>query len=287
MNLPRTLAKQVYLSFTHLVGRLSGQYYFEDYVRVYPDQLRYNRFGFQKRVCEADLRNYRKHRRFYEFAAQFVRNKAVADVGCGSGYGCELLSQRGPRNLCGCDISRNAIAFAKKRYSTLAQFTKQGISDLRDYHDSSFDVVVCSEVLEHIKEYNLEEKALVELKRITSQGGLLVVGTPNTELLPTHGFSFEEIRSLFSAHFDDVCVFENALLPFGELAQTWQRRLAEGNIGVIVTQTLNLDETPLAEGSIPVLKTGQAPGRYKFCDLDIDTTLLYNPHSWVIVAKKR
>lgn len=287
MHLVKPLARRVYNSLTHFVGRLSGQYYCEDYIRVYPDQLRYNRLGLRRRIRENDLRNYRKHRRFYEFASQFVQDKVVADVGCGSGYGCEMLSQHGPHELHGCDISRSAINFARRKYGAVAQFTKQGITDLSDYGDSYFDLVVCSEVLEHIKEYNLEEKALVELKRITRKGGLLVVGTPNTELLPTHGFSFEDIRLLFSSHFDEFCIFENALVPFGEYEPAWRRRLVEGNTGVIVTQTLNIDETPLSEGEVPRLKIGQVPGRHRFHELDIDTNLLHNPYSWVIVAAKQ
>ena len=72
----------------------------------------------------------------------------------------------------------------------------QGITDLNLFADNQFDLVICSEVLEHIKEYGKEDQAVNELKRITRPSGVIVIGTPNKKLLPDHGFSFEEMDPL-------------------------------------------------------------------------------------------
>lgn len=145
-------------------------------------------------------------------------------------------------------------------------------------------MTVCSEVLEHIKEYGMEHRALEALRRITRRGGLLVAGTPNIELSSDHGFSFDEMHALLSAHFERFLIFENALVPFGAARPVWEKRSKERRTGVIVTEAINLAETVLPEGSVPELKRGLAPGRLEFPPYDIDTRLLHNTHSWIVLA---
>jgi len=212
----KRMVKANYQWLAHLIGRMSGRYYVEDYVRVYPEQIAFSRLGRRRQARDDEVRNYLNHCKFYRFASQFVPGKSVVDVGCGSGYGCALLANSGSREVYGCDISRQALRFAKQRYGTIAQFSEQGITDLRLYADSAFDVTISSEVLEHIKEYGLAGRAVEELKRITATGGIVVVGTPNSELLGDHGFFYDEIRNLFSAKFKSFVVFENALVSLSD-----------------------------------------------------------------------
>jgi len=282
----RQLAKHMVEWFTHLIGRVTRRYYFEDYIRVYPDQVAFNRFGKSRRITRTDRNNYLNHRKYYRFVAQFVRGKTVTDVGCGSGYGCEMLVESGAARVVGCDISRHALEFARRRYGKLAEFIEQGITDLHQFPDASFDVTISSEVLEHIKEYQLEDQAVKELKRVTKAGGIVIVGTPNSELLGDHGFSYDEMHKLFATHFEQFVIFENALVPWGGQKQDWVRRLADGRTGVIVSENINLDETDLPESAKTELKHGLTPGRYRFQHLDIDTTLLHNTHSWIVIAIK-
>ena len=46
-----------------------------------------------------------------------------------------------------------------------------------------------------------------------NSNAILVVGTPNDEMLPDHGFSYGEIDSLFGSLFDNYLIIENSLLP--------------------------------------------------------------------------
>lgn len=280
------VAHHIRRSLAHLLGRVSGRYYFEDFVRVYPDGLRYDKRGRPLQPTPKTINNYLNHFKFYRFAAQFVRGRRVVDVGCGSGYGCKIFSKGGAVTVRGADASKKAIDFARRRYASCAEFTVQSITALDAFPDESFDVTVCSEVLEHIKEYGMEHRAIEELRRITVPGGLLVAGTPNIELSSDHGFSFDEMHALLSAHFERFLIFENALVPFGAARRLWDKRSAERRTGVVVTQNINLAETVLPEGSVPELKRGLQPGLLAFPPYEIDTRLLHNTHSWIVLALK-
>jgi hypothetical protein len=113
-----------------------------------------------------------------------------------------------------------------------------------------------------------------------------MVGTPNSELLGDHGFSFDEIHALFASNFDTFTIFENALVPRGPQRQNWGERRRQGRTGVIGSELINLKETVLPENTVAELKIGLEPGSYRFSDIEINTTLLHNTHSWLVTARK-
>jgi 2-polyprenyl-3-methyl-5-hydroxy-6-metoxy-1,4-benzoquinol methylase len=208
----------------HFIGRLTRRYFVEDFVRVYPGDLTFNRLGLRKEVTPFHRNNFLNHRKFYLFAGQFVSGKLVADIGCGSGYGSAMLKDLGARGVYGCDLSNHAIRFAQEKYGASAQFTRQNITALSLYPREYFDTVICSEVLEHVKEYGKEQVAIEEMKRVCKLDGLIVIGTPNSELLGDHGFSYEKILELLSANFEQFIIFENALVPDGPSRADWESR---------------------------------------------------------------
>jgi 2-polyprenyl-3-methyl-5-hydroxy-6-metoxy-1,4-benzoquinol methylase len=286
LGVARRIVRTIYYRCTRFLGRLWGRYYVEDYGRVYPDGIAFTRLGHRRRTRPDDLRNFVNHQRFYRFVAQFVPGRDVVDVGCGSGHGAEILARAGARSIHACDVSQRAVKFARRRFGQFAQFSTQGITDLRDYADAAFDVTISSEVLEHIKEYGREREALAELRRVTRPDGIVVIGTPNAELLGDHGFSFDEIRTLVRSCFTDFVIFENALVPYGAARTSWVARSEAGNTGVIISEAIDLDETVVPPNVAPELKRGLSPGWYEAGSLRIDTTTLHNTHSWVVVARK-
>jgi SAM-dependent methyltransferase len=255
-------------------------------VRVYPDGIVYNRYGKRLQPTHNDINNFINHQKFYEFVAQFICDDAVVDVGCGSGHGCVVLDASGASSVYGADISKSAIAFARKHFGHLAEFTIQSITDLSQYPDNTFGLTVSSEVLEHIREYGKESQAISELERITRPGGIIVIGTPNSELIDDHGFDYYEMNSLLSDAFGRYCIFENALVPFGANRTLWEKRLAGNDTGIIVSQDINLSETVLPKNIKPELKQGIEAGTYQLGELVINTALLHNTHSWIGVAIK-
>jgi SAM-dependent methyltransferase len=93
----------------------------------------------------------------------------IADVGCGRGWLTQLLSRFG--EVTGFD--RSTIE-AKKRYPSL-RFVE---CDILRLPSDTFDVAVCSEVIEHVR--TEEQPKLVEsLFSILRQGGTLIMTTPN------------------------------------------------------------------------------------------------------------
>lgn len=57
----------------------------------------------------------KEHLARYEFAIKYVCDKKVLDIGCGAGYGVDLLSSKASEAI-GVDISEEAINYAKQRY---------------------------------------------------------------------------------------------------------------------------------------------------------------------------
>lgn len=102
----------------------------------------------------------------------------VLDAGCGEGHLIEYLHKTKPNNeYYGADVTEVAITKAKER-CPWASFTLTDLADL-NFPDESFDVVICTEVLEHIYEY---EKVIDQLKRVLKKGGLLIINFPHESL---------------------------------------------------------------------------------------------------------
>ena len=267
------------------IAARTGKYYVEDYVRVYPGKQVFDKAGQPVQATGEHLNNYLNHCKYYQFAAQFVHPGTRAlDAGCGSGYGARILKDAGAHSVDAFDISEHALNFALEHFGDVATFRQCGITNLVDYVADSYDLVTCSEVLEHIKEYGKEALALAELKRVMRPNGLLVLATPNDEMLPDHGFSFSEIDSLCKSAFSKHLIIENALLPFGDQFHLWEKRLQGKQVGLCIQQTINLKETVLPPDESPQLKPGEPVGVREFADISIDTNLLHNTHSWIVLA---
>lgn len=96
---------------------------------------------------------------------------SILDVGCGQGSFLEELYAEFPHVLiCGTDISVKAIEMASAR---VPQGKFQVLDLSKEYLDETFDLVVCSEVLEHIIE---DRKAIGNLARMTKK--FLIVSAP-------------------------------------------------------------------------------------------------------------
>ncbi|MBC8485612.1 MAG: class I SAM-dependent methyltransferase [Bacteroidetes bacterium] len=234
-----TIKGKIYHCITHYLGMIMRRYYFEDFVRVYPNGIVYDKLGRKGKPDKNSINNFLNHLKFYNFASQFCKNKHVVDIGCGSGYGCEVLTKSGAASVNGSDLSKSAIKFAKAQYGDFAKFLVSGITNLNKYEDNSFDITIANEVLEHIKEYGKVDCAIKELVRITKPKGLIIIGTPNSELLSDHGFYFNEINTLIQKYFTKFIIFENALIPFGIKENIWKKRLLDGQTGIIISERIN------------------------------------------------
>lgn len=101
-----------------------------------------------------------------------MNGKTLLDVGCGTGYACNLALQHGSSRVLGLDISENMIAKAQN----LIQNSK---ADFRVIHDSQpfitdekFDIAICALVLAHAKDPSLILRSVYDALR---PGGIMII----------------------------------------------------------------------------------------------------------------
>lgn len=138
----------------------------------------------------------------------------VLDVGCRDGALLESLHLWSSIKV-GIDIDEAALKVAKERGSAVC------LVDLQDgvpFRDSTFDLVLAGEVLEHLP---FPGQLLEDLRRVTKPGGTVVGSVPNAFRLknrvlfllgkdyerdPTHlrQFSIEKLRQELALRFSNV-----------------------------------------------------------------------------------
>ena len=107
----------------------------------------------------------------------------ILEVGCGGGLICEDLARRGA-TMVGLDPSQEALQTAREHaaQSGLAQRItyEQGYAEALPYASGRFRVVVCLDVLEHVKSLS---QTIAEVERVLAPGGVFVFDTINRTLL--------------------------------------------------------------------------------------------------------
>lgn len=112
-----------------------------------------------------------------------LKIESVLDVGCGEGFILNKLKEEGiGKNHEGIDYSKEAVEIGRNIHPNLS--LKQGSIYDTGFKDNSFDLVVCTEVLEHLEE---SQKALKEVLRISKKYVLLSV--PNEPLFLLSNFT--------------------------------------------------------------------------------------------------
>ncbi len=102
---------------------------------------------------------------------------SVLDVGCGGGILSEEFAKVGCR-VTGLDPSVPSLETARK-HAAMEGLTidyRQGSGEDMPFEESSFDVVVCCDVLEHVNDL---EKTLREVARVIKPGGMFCYDTIN------------------------------------------------------------------------------------------------------------
>ena len=133
---------------------------------------------------------------------------AIADIGCGRGWLTKALSNFG--KVTGFDQS---TVEAARRYPRLC-FVECDVLDMREAE--CFDLVVCSEVIEHIRRKD-QPRLLLSISKILRSDGTLILTTPNHpvataaveklglwhELQPVENWlDAVALRKLLTPHFD-------------------------------------------------------------------------------------
>ena len=152
-------------------------------------------------------------------------NKSVLEIGTSTGYMTRVLQERGNR-ITGVEIDQEAARVAEQYCERMLTADIESALKADALSDSSFDVIIVGDVLEHLRWPN---EVLERLKRHLRPGGYLVVSLPNV----SHGdvilnllqgqFPYQNTGLLDITHFrffglaDVVKLFSSAGYEISEL----------------------------------------------------------------------
>lgn len=108
-------------------------------------------------------------------------NINVLEVGCGGGILSEEIAKMG-FNTTGIDPSEKSLNTAIKhaKDNLLKIRYEKGTGENIPYQDNSFDVVLCCDVLEHVRDL---PKVIAEISRVLKNGGVFIYDTFNRTYL--------------------------------------------------------------------------------------------------------
>lgn len=119
---------------------------------------------------------YYAHLSLYEFAVPFVQSAVVLDAGSGTGYGAAHLADHGARFVYGIDASNKAVAFSHHHFPRPnLSFHTMSLEKIYGFREQQFDVVFCSNVLEHISD---APAFLRMIWRLLKPDGTFIVAVP-------------------------------------------------------------------------------------------------------------
>lgn len=119
----------------------------------------------------------------------------ILDLGCGRGFYLKTLLELWPDlKLYGVDQNKKYLDIAKRVLSTKVNLTRSSATKL-PFKDESFERVIASEVLEHIKN---DKKAISEISRILKPGGRVIITVPNKN----YPFFWDPINWTFEIFFN-------------------------------------------------------------------------------------
>ena len=133
---------------------------------------------------DKEAANYDQSARFelvrsrYRFVIEEIQKhqfKTWLDVGCGTGALLAVIrEQRKDVQLFGIDLSEEMIKVARAKLGEKADL-RVSDSERLPFEDRKFDLITCTFSFHH---YPHPVEALIEMKRVLSQGGVLIIADP-------------------------------------------------------------------------------------------------------------
>jgi SAM-dependent methyltransferase len=152
-----------------------------------------------------------KFARVWELVSARLPCAAFLDAGCGDGTYLRALAQsnRIPGRVVGVDISERILDTARLAAAPLEVELVRANIEALPFPDASFDLVLCSQAIEHLLDPALGAQ---ELARVLAPGGALVLTTDNDRNLVT--------RALYLGRFrDDDSEFPHRRFRWEEVEQ--------------------------------------------------------------------
>ena len=150
------------------------------------------------------------HAARYRFAAARVKSLDVADIACGTGYGCRFLMEPGKaKSVIGVDIAEDAIAYATQRHRVPGIEYRCAPANALPFEANSLDTIVSFETIERVDD---DLAVISEFARVLRENGKLICSTPNDwplEIAPFHKkiYNRDSFRDLLSTKFNVLEMF--------------------------------------------------------------------------------
>ena len=148
--------------------------------------------------------NYRYLLSVVERSAEKDPSITILDYGCGRGEIIKIARSK-KINMYGADIFHNGPSVMKQlsEEGLLGDIIREIRDDRLQFSDKSFDLIICNQVFEHIRDFN---KVLGEIQRVLKPGGTLYALFPSKEIyreghtgIPfLHRFSKNKIRYFYT-----------------------------------------------------------------------------------------
>lgn len=116
-----------------------------------------------------------EHLHRYSMAMLLVKDKVVLDIASGEGYGSWHLSKAASLVI-GVDIDEKVVESATLKYKSNNLKFLTGSADKIPVEDSSIDVLVSFETIEH---HNKHDEMFMEIKRVLKPKGILIMSSPD------------------------------------------------------------------------------------------------------------
>jgi SAM-dependent methyltransferase len=136
----------------------------EDAFEIEAKPLDYKLKYLYDQFYDHDLGNMQRGKGIWKYLLEYHDFKKGLDVGCGRANGVQYAREQGA-DVYGCDVSTGAVKCWKDR--GVDQYCRVASADNLPYANKEFDMVLCSEVMEHIPEENVL-KVLKEIFRVGS-----------------------------------------------------------------------------------------------------------------------
>lgn len=107
------------------------------------------------------------------FSKKF-KNKKILDIGCGNGDHTEIFSKISHKTY-----GLDTVDIRFREYKNKFKFIKYGGKKM-PFKENSFDLIVCLDVIEHIKK---DSTFIEEMYRILRKNGTILIATPNRNRL--------------------------------------------------------------------------------------------------------
>ncbi len=146
---------------------------------------------------------YQRHLVAYNQAASLIHGK-VLEVGCGEGYGVDILAPKADEYIAIDKYQSNLDKYVAKHKNV--RFEQVSVPPLK-FGDNAFDCVVSFQVIEHIE---ADKEFAREIARVLKPGGILILSTPNIKMSLTRNpwhvreYTYKQLTYMLRQSFSEV-----------------------------------------------------------------------------------